>query len=627
MPDSPATSKRPRTSEASFSRAQIEIHSPMPKRPTSSQSRRRFSKILDVENADPHVPIRGLAKQSSCIKKPILNMVEESPPKRMIRADDFSTPVSVCSHAASLAEPGYNSMDDRYARISGVTSHDKSTVESLLDRHIESLGLQPDRDEQNGAMGSDRAHGLLPDKNDTGTDTSNTIRLTEILANVPVMERDRPATSASQQFSSLGTLDRLAMRPRRLFASMDARVPGTIQEQSLSLSLEPRQTVGSRPSFGWQTLHSRSGIGNSTIDLAATLTSGQLGDIDTSETKSKMRIKRRSLMSTSVSDASILSSLSSGAIPHPKASDLHKRSKSDMIARQTSHRRRRIRIRLKMKTRSKTTGDLSDSTPIGGMSSADSTARGHNNDVPNSPVMGYAELSGDSVQPSFSNLAKRLSQPPSIPNRWSSIIASMPLPGKKSHEVTRKPSMRSHKSHRSNTSIVEPINNTRINRPIPRMGSVPQLGPPDIEPPLTSSELNLSIPYAEVPSTVPPTLRETKSFFSDNSSAQRQKGTLRQKLRLHSLRNMIPVPTLASVTPRRRSTGVKLSHSCQMKGRPSVDGLDEPRNNTIPMTDFAYRRRKVMEKLKDWWKRQCLQKVVQGRKARKARDVPGTMAW
>lgn len=631
MSDASTSNTRPKTSEARSSQTPLEIQSPVPKRPTSSQSRRRFSKILDIESTAGLIAKPAAIKQNILVRHPTLRAVEESPVKQKTIARQGHENRTAKSRSPSVEGSIYGdeAFEDKAQRISGVTSHDKSTVESLLDKHIECLGLNAD------SQGSERTHGTSDDNNfpisegHTSSNTSTTIRLTDILANIPIMERGRPTASASQQYSSLATLDRQALKPRKLFASMDARVPGTIEEQSFSREVGSQVTASSRPSYGWQTLPSSSLLGNSVPQLP-TLASGELADVETSETTTKLRVKRRSLLSGSPSEGSMLSNLSSDLLSNNKICGLHKRSKSEIIARQASHRRRRIRIRLRMKTRSRTTGDLLklDHDELAAEQDDYSAERrlASKEAAITSLIKGYAELSGDSVPPSHTNLASKISKSPPIPTRWSSIIAAMPQPGRKSHEVVRNPSARSHRSQRSNTSIVEPVNTTRIRKPLPRMDSVPRLGPPDFGPPLTSSELNLSIPYAEVPSTIRPTLRETKSFFSDDSSAQRQRGTLRQKLHLHSLRNVIPASGLSSITPTRHSNGVAFSHSCQMKGRISSDDVPAFTDGTVPMTDFQYRRRRVMGKLKDWWKRQCLQKVVHSRK-RKERTLPGGMPW
>lgn len=621
LSNSSRSSIRPRTSEADSRRATLEVHSPVPKRPASSQSRRRFSKILDVDEHYAPVVHRPRSKPLPIAKHHVLKAVTEVVESSVSDRKRAVIPSPVSS-TASLRQPNFDFNDNEH-RISSVTSHDKSTVESLLDRHIECLGLQP----VDLPSHASETHDVLVDERQTSTDES-TLRLTEILAALPPRQRGRPTTSTSQQYSSLATLDRRAMRPRRLFASMDARVPNTLVEQSPPISPVGDASACSRRSYGWQTLPSDSVLGNSS-SVVPTITSGELADVDTSDAKPKLRVKRRSLRANSVSGGSEVPLGSSNVLGKIKT-DGHKRSKTDILIRQMSHSRRKMRIRLKLRTKSQTTGDLLAAAcilPTEERAGADrSRIVEPMDDEPRPPVTGYAELSGDSVPISQTNIAARMSKSPPIPTRWSSIIAAMPQPIKRSAEIARKASQRSHRSQRSNNSVVEPLNSTRIHKPIPRMNSIPRLGSPDLGPPLTSSDFNLSIPYAEIPSTIRPTLRETTSFFSDDSSAKRQRRSLRQKLHIHSLRTVMSGSAETDLlSPSPRFNGITLSHSCQLKGR-KFDGMVDAPGDTVPMTDFAYQRRKVVERFKDWWNKQCLQKVVHGRK-RRERALPGAMVW
>jgi hypothetical protein len=369
----------------------------------------------------------------------------------------------------------------------------------------------------------------------------------------------------------------------------------------------------------------------------STLISGVLADIDTSDSQHKFRLRSRSGLVGSTSLVSQLSDTSTKTGKNPQTNSVRERPRSEVLARQESHQRRRRRIRLRLRTRSQTTGDLLDTAnnqqrPSEDVRSIPWLRDRLQTEGITSPVEGYAELSGESMPASQNNLVGLMSRPPLIPARWSSIIAAMPQPTKPSIDVGRKPSIRSHRSQRSKASIVEPVNSTRLGTVVPRSDSVPRLAPPELGPPLTSSEFNLSIPYADIPSTIQPstirpTLRETKSFFSDDSSARRQRNSLRQRLHLNGLRNLIPSPAGTSMiaqTP--RSERLHISHSCQMKGQGShQNGIASP-SDTVAMTDFAYRKRKMFERLKEWWRRQCLQKVVSGR--RKSDKFPqNTVAW
>ena len=79
---------------------------------------------------------------------------------------------------------------------------------------------------------------------------------------------------------------------------------------------------------------------------------------------------------------------------------------------------------------------------------------------------------------------------------------------------------------------------------------------------------------------------------------------------------------------RHGNAGVKLSHSCQMKGRKSLDGHSSAADEDIvPMSDFAYRKRKVIEKIKGWWRRQCVPKRLASKRRRGERTASGGTRW
>lgn len=608
---SPSPSARPRTSEAAPIRKAPKILSPMPERPMSSQSRKRFSKILEMEES---FDSRDRAPKSlNCLKPPTLGGVDEASDHRL----------SVISSVSSLSSSRIleDSIFEAEARISHVTSHDKSTIESLLDKHIECLGLSPEANVDTDTTNiEDREVDCLSSGGDT-------IKLCDLLASVPSWKKDRPMTSSSYRHPSLATVDRQKLKPRRLFASMDANIPHTISERptpAFSSTFES-QSKGSRPSFGWQTLPSISQLASARSTAMPSITSGELADVDSSE-QTKFKVRRRSNLSVSASISSAISKSASSRLTL-RASPPHRRSKSEVIARQESHRRRRMRIRLKLTSKSRTMGDLASdgaadfkSEPNAGTALQKKSCTRHSSIK--SPVQGYAELSGDSIMPSNTVSPRALS--PAIPTRWSSIIAAMPEPVKKGAAVIRKASVRTVRSHKSNSSIVEPINNSRVGAGLPRIGSVPRLAPPEFGPPLTSSDLNLSLPYAEVPSTIRPTLRETKSFFSDDSFAQRQRTSLRQKLHLHSLRHVLPGSAGHGVnghTPRR--TPVKMNHACQLKTQ-AEEEESTLQMEMLGMSDFAYRKRKMLERLKGWWRRQCMSRV---RRRKGERTAPGGVGW
>ena len=539
----------------------------------------------------------------------MLRKVDEAPDRRSSTWSHHMKIANIPAYAASGVE------DDSACdmRISQVTSHDKSTIESLLDKHIECLGLQPESE-----FLSDDTTSLQDRHVDSMSTGEDTIKLSDILNTIPRGEKGRPMTSSSYRHSSLATLDRNRLRPRRLFASMDARVPKTITERNtpaFSTDSESK-TPTSRPSYGWQTLPSISRLASLSSSFIPSLTTGELADIDSSDNQAKFKVRRRSNLSMTASVSSHLSKSASSMLTPVRDDPPPQRSKSEIIARQLSHQRRRMRIRLKLRSKSSTAGDLAVDGIADFKTESEPKIASTRPSTVKSPVAGYAELDGDSVMPS--KAVSPRAQSPTIPTRWSSIIAAMPEPVRRGAEVIRKASVRTVRSQRSNASIVEPVNNSRVNTAIPRLGSIPRLAPPEFGPPLTSSDLNLTLPHADMPSTIRPTLRETQSFFSDDSSAQRQRTSIRQKLHLHSLRHAFPGSAGRSPLSNGNGTTIKLSHSCQMRRLESEEEESTLPPHLMGMSDFAYRRRRMLERLKEWWRRQCMSKLHRRRDERMA---------
>ncbi len=616
---SPCPSARPRTSEATPSRRLPQILSPMPERPMSSQSWVRFSKILEVEDTIDTSGNQPRQGSFSCSKASKLNRVDEAPEQEhSVQSGGVMTTNKIGSTKSSQAhnEPGSE------LRVSQVASHDESSFGSFLDRHIECLGLQAEVESR-----SDEATSLALRQNVQSSSKEDATRLTELLETAPSWENRRPLTSSSCRHSSLATFERHQLKPRRLFASMDAGVPETIVEHStIALSTTLGNKIGTlRPSYGWQTLPSISHLVSESSRPLPSVTSGELADVDTPEQGMRFKVRRRSNLSASVPEPSHLSKSVSGMVTMKSENTLHRRSKSTVLASQESHRRRRMRIRLKL-TRSRIIGDLAldrhiefqPETKVEPVSSK--RALTHQSSA-KSAVDSCADSSGDAIMPS--RIVSLLAQSPLIPIRGSSIVADVPEPIKIGAELKTTTSVRTARSQESNNSMAQLVNTSLLKALPPRLRSPPLLAAPEFGPPLTSSDLHLSLPYADMPSTIRPTLRETKSFFSDTSSAQRQRNSIRQKLHLHSLRHMIPRSAGHRPLPHSFSgTKVKLNHSCQIRGRKPEDKARLP-TDTLGMSDFAYRKRKVVERLKGWWRRQCVSKLHRRKGMRLAPDGTG----
>ena len=193
--------------------------------------------------------------------------------------------------------------------------------------------------------------------------------------------------------------------------------------------------------------------------------------------------------------------------------------------------------------------------------------------------------------------------------------------------MTRRVSAMTVKSNDSTTNIVDPITSTRLSSQIPQSESCARLAPYDFGT-LGNADLTLSIPGAEPPSPIRPGLSETQSFFSDDSSAQRPyRASFRTRFHLHSLRNTMGPPSrgvnVATQTSG-GSVGNKLHHSCQILARKSSEH-QLASEETVAMSDFAYRKRKVVERVKEWWKRQCLQRKLSVMKMKGEKPVCGIL--
>ena len=611
--------ERPKTSGDVRQKPSPEILSPMPERPMSSQSRRRFSRILEISDEHATEPGRHACTAPTSSR---LDAVEEHPDlqglqRSLSSPSDFESRLNALgieSHLRMHAiEHSPLSVD---ADPSQITTQERSTIESLLDRHIECLGLNDD---------AEVSQESLPDGTIVSMDsevapiTSNDMP-TQVSARFqqPPLPRDwRPTTSSStMQHTSLASSERRRLIPRRLFASMDAKLPpGTVMEelQGGASSIFTSAVPGLQQRLsGWQTLPSTSG--NMTSESArsttkASLASGDMADIDSDPPHTKFKIRQVSELSLSPEVESSLRTI---------GSPVHRRSKSVFLSRQASHQRRRARIMLKVKRQSQSLGQLAnidrndqtveDAGPSEDWTTEESPEKGSQK----SPLAGYAELSADSVAvqpPTMLSAEASILVSTSVPRRWTSMLAALPQPMKKSFDMVRKSSIRTVQSERSNTSLVEPMNSTRFSSQIARVGSVPQLAPPEFGPPLTSSDLNLSLQFSATPQVPRPPLREVRSFFSDDSSAalaHKRPATLKKRFDLHSFRSGFT-----------KSTGLMgTRHSSTQKGTSTLRVSQSYRmgqdvlGDTTPMSDFAYKKKKVLGRFKEWWKRQCMQKTL-----------------
>lgn len=632
-------SDRPRTSSGITARTCTEVISPTPERPMSSQSRKRFSKILDIDesysDSDPRPVTRSFNSLNFLSLKKVDEMPESNYPAR------FSIPPFSPFKAISVSdstEPNYGAPTSTPNVPSNQTTNtstnpQRSTVESLLDRHIEALGLMPENIENENTVSTHDVEAHFP----SGATDDTFKGLAMSMAKKNISRSHSLVTVPSNARFNLASPERRRLMPRRLFASVDMSTSKLPSLQSAPQFPGPSELGGfefDRPLYGWQTLASSSQLDSMPSFPRLPVAKAYKDTERDTEGFIRFKVRRRCALSLSPTFSSGWSQAVEDLSRWNEEVKTH-RCPRDVLERQVSHRRRQ-RIRLKLKRNSQSLAsvaakevqaDVSNerAKPLASTSQADKC-------LDTDFIRGPAELDSRPVLfphsdgSQFIDDAHDNSTSPKIPHRWSSLINVVQQPIKRSFDVVRKPSVRTMRSHPSISSLAEPVNSTRFAGQNSRMviqTSVSLLAPPDLGPPLHASTLDLSIPYAPVPSTVRPTIRGTRSFFSDDSSGLQNKpgtsggtGTLRRKLGLHSLRNVMPASPRTSAIQRAFSSKapgghIQVHHSCNniAGGNKSFDE-DLPLDGTVGMSDFAYRKRKMMQKVKDWWMRQCVQKTI-----------------
>ena len=113
---------------------------------------------------------------------------------------------------------------------------------------------------------------------------------------------------------------------------------------------------------------------------------------------------------------------------------------------------------------------------------------------------------------------------------------------------------------------------------------------------------------------------EAKDVFQVSPAKVTDHGN-RNRERFYSFRNMVPSSMRSftfSPTPSQAQKPYSLARACQMQ--PSSSFYEPPHfPETVAMSDFAYRKHKLFERLKGWCKRRCVQKPFA---AKKRRSVP-----
>ena len=625
-----------------------EIISPTPGRPVSSQSRRRFNKILGIE--EDHYRIASAIPWS-------YNSLNFAKLKRVLELQQSTYPARLSippySPRRSTIEegPAEHDVDDggRHDTASGqAMSNARSSVESLLDKHIQCLGLQPESFNDGLGAEDDHKNGAEPL---SASETEVTMQFPRNEKQY-FHEKPRPRTASSARRSKFASPERVLLVPKQLSSKyLHSTVPPGRSRPTTSQSLPCTSGTASsdraaiRPSNRGQALASTGQLFSSPLTcpgFEATFGKNlreQYPDV------SRYKVRRRSGVTLSPT-------ASTHQLQEPTDMDncddngiLQKTLRSKYLVGQASERRTR-RVRLKLKRTSISQGQLGDCkisssslatfhNASGNFNVGEEVAKAPSQDMRQSVEMPRRHPGTHTLatmdRPSECGLAtlqvQKTTGLPDIPQRSSSRVAVAPDVIRQSMVTSRLASIRTARSHRSKASLAEPVNSTRLSAQIPRHDDqAPGLAAPDLAPSLSSLNLDMSVRYPDVMAGPRPVLRGTRSFFSDDSSAiHRVTGSLRNRFHLHNLRSAFP----SSPRPRRISDGANVTlrssasqphQSRQIRGH---SGEEEERDlyGTVGMTDFAYRKRKVVEKLKDWWKKHSVQMKLGLKKKKSHKNI------
>jgi hypothetical protein len=634
---SQGSAERPRSSGPMMRSNRPTIISPTPERPMSSLSRRRFSKILGLDengrlpDHDPKVLPRSYNSLNVGKLKRVLESPETCYPARY-SIPAFSPRNSIIA-ASSRDNESVGSADHEQGSGCG-----KSTVESLLDKHIDCLGLQAETTteplDDHKVLAADDARASMAS---TCRD-EDTVKI----AVRPTTQPRLRAQTISSSNDSRAASSQPNLVPMRLFSRdelQEARLAPAQSDPSKSL-----HGSSAEPSVGWDILASKSHISSDSRRPGECA----IGHSPPEAEKASLKGEGRQVPTTRFSPSTSSRWSGHSGDQYNRNDDVSPKSRSRhrALERQISQRRK-TRMRLKLKRSSQSQGRICASE----LSSAHGsfyTARAPSHDRVSvlgplaSQVAGTIEshatvdaatikicpaVEAEAVQNAPPQQASKPNWPvtsPETPKGRSGVVAIATQRVKKSVDMARKMSVKTVRSHRSNISVMEPLNSTRLST------VAPHLKPPDLGPPLTPMSMSLNMNFAFPPAAVtrPAGLRATQSFFSDDSSAvQNNRGSLRKRFNLPSLRSVLPssprAHSMISVTGRSKQAGPsRLHQSCHLQGLKQQEEVEEhDLDGTQGMSDFAYCRRRMLERVKCWWRRQCVQRKLGRKRGRGGQDL------
>jgi hypothetical protein len=609
--------ERSRSSDSSSRSNPPAIISPTPERPLSSHSRRRFSKILGMEDSgfSPSYSPATISKSDNSLNigklRPALENSEASCPARY-SIPSFSPRNSVIAESARGNESHGAGSD--HEQGSGC---ERSTVESLLDKHIQCLDLQPQTRSELFFV-----HNFSDSGDTPGSTVSSRGESTMKITAAPTPKRWPLAlTISSAGASTTASPEGQTLVPGRCFTPAGHTRPRPVVAQpGPCVSRASSHSSSIRQSFGWNTLASTSKLSTPIPALSQCPVEDKSAPHEDAPS-----IAEAGESSTSPVSSSLPSFGSGGSesLYNWNNSGLSKRrSVLRALERQISyHRRMRMRLKLKRKSRSQDRIYASEySLDPGNFHMTRRSSRDwasvlepsfeqHTTALDSHGAVNTVRSPGHASSYSLTEHTSRSDWPAmslDVPNRRSSVVATGSRQVKHSIDMTRKMSRRAIRSQHSNASAGEPPNTPRLSAVAPHLAT-PYQGRP-----LKPMSLNLDFAFPPVPIIAPPGLGTAQSFFSDDSSAvQNPRRSLRKRFNLTGLRSVLPsspgIHSAANAPGGKPEAGHTWFHpSDQMRGL-SREDEESHLDGTVGMSEFAYCRRKMLERVKGWWRRHTTQ--------------------
>ena len=576
-----------------------EILSPTPERPISAQRiREKFGRILYIDEN------RSTTGTSSDIAGKSKGPSRKNSTTAYGRDSPFRSTFPPIRERESTAE----SLLDRLShiggdlRLSSASYHDKSTVELLLEKHIQALGLQP--------AGSDL---LTADHDRPKVET-------EARPSPKEMGRVGEATMTSHSTGSFEHTEREYVRSTRLLQAPEP-VPKRLSSLGGTLKLQDYLDAG-RPA-SWLTLESSSrffkeltaGLGLDSAGRPLVPRDMSNGKLWTSAEKKQTCVRGKSLppaLATSQLELGQGRVRVRGGIQimqHSKSStgSIH-RAKRDIVMAgskrlYSSVRRPKTNSKLWMYRASPRTDG--DSSFVSRLTVSMDTERPSMLDVQRLPRKSFGD------QPSSDEFFfDRRQRPRSF---------ALPLPSSPMI-LRKKTSTNAFGSPRLNIiSFKRPHGSPSAIKASESPYTQPQLPTPDLGARIMQSTMNITVYPPPRSSSIQPSLRHARSLITNSSSPllPEESSTMRQRLR--KVASKVTLPSRAKSMDSLRGRDQNIVELCGPAGPPINENHDY--TGTIGISEFAYKKRQLFERIRDWWRKHASGKVLRLKNKRSRRKV------